>query len=38
MTLSLTVTVAALALTGLAAGLLNPIIFTVVQERTPEHL
>jgi MFS family permease len=27
-----------LAITGLAAGPLNPLIFTVVQERTPEHL
>jgi MFS family permease len=35
---SLPVTVAALAVTGLAAGPLNPIIFTVVQERTPEHV
>ena len=35
---SLPVTVAALAITGLAAGPLNPLIFTVVQERTPEHL
>jgi MFS family permease len=35
---SLSVTVAALAVTGLAAGPLNPIIFTVVQERTPEHV
>jgi MFS family permease len=35
---SLPVAVAALAVTGLAAGPLNPIIFTVVQERTPEWL
>ena len=35
---SLPVTVAALAVTGLAAGPLNPIIFTVVQQRTPEHV
>jgi MFS family permease len=35
---SLPVTVAALAVMGLAAGPLNPIIFTVVQERTPEYL
>ena len=35
---SLPVTVAALAIMGLAAGPLNPIIFTVVQERTPEYL
>lgn len=35
---SLPVTVAALAITGLAAGPINPLIFTVVQERTPEHL
>lgn len=35
---SLPVTVAALAITGLAAGPLNPIILTIVQERTPEHL
>jgi MFS family permease len=35
---SLPVTVAALAISGFAAGPLNPLIFTVVQERTPEHL
>ena len=35
---SLPVTVVALFITGLAAGPLNPLIFTVVQERTPEHL
>jgi MFS family permease len=35
---SLPLSVAALFVSGLAAGPLNPIIFTVVQERTPEEM
>jgi MFS family permease len=35
---SLPLSTAALFVTGLAAGPLNPIIFTAVQERTPEGL
>ena len=35
---SLYLSVAALFVTGLAAGPLNPIIFTVVQQRTPEEM
>lgn len=35
---SLPLSTAALFVTGLAAGPLNPIIFTLVQERTPEQM
>jgi len=35
---SLPLSTTALVITGLAAGPLNPIIFTVVQERTPEEM